>query len=194
MMKRIALTGNIGSGKTTVTEIFKILGVPVFNADKAGHELLGKADVMDEVRSLFGDCVFKDNRIDRAALALQVFNDKDKLTALNYIIHPRVFDSFNGFCAAHKNASYILFESALIFENNYTPLFDEIILVYAPEDIRLKRLMQRDNTSEAAVKARMKNQLDDSQKLDKVSHVIVNDDKTLIVPQVIKMHELFNAG
>lgn len=193
-MKKIALTGNIGSGKTTVTEIFNILGVPVFNADITGHELLCKVDVIDEVRGLFGDGVFKDNRIDRAALASVVFNDKYKLTALTNIIHPRIFNSFNGFCTAYKYASYVLFESALIFENNYTSLFDEIVLVYAPEEVRLKRLMQRDNTSEVAVKARMKNQLDDTLKLDKVRHVIVNDDNTLIVPQVLKMHKLFNAG
>ncbi len=192
-MKNIALTGNIGSGKTTVTEIFKILGVPVFNADLTGHELLCKVDVMDEVRGLFGDGVFKDNRIDRAALASVVFNDKEKLTALNNIIHPLVFDSFKNFCSVHKHSPYVLFESALIFENNYTSFFDEIILVYAPEDVRLKRLMQRENTSEAAVKARMKNQLNDCQKLEKVSHVIVNDDKTLVIPQVLKMHGLFIA-
>ncbi|OPZ96478.1 MAG: Dephospho-CoA kinase [Bacteroidetes bacterium ADurb.Bin408] len=192
-MKKIALTGNIGSGKTLVANIFQRLGAPVFNADKAGHTLLGDKDVKTQVKALFGTDIFTDNNINRAALASVVFNDKTKLEALNCIIHPKVFDCFKDFCVLHEKSPYVLFESALIFENNYQSFFDDIVLVYAPEDIRLKRLMLRDNNSEAAVKARMNNQLDDDMKRDKVSYIILNDDKTLVLPQVLKLHDIFKG-
>ena len=160
-MKKIALTGNIGSGKSTVARIFEILDVPVYNADNIGHDLLLEKKVIEKVVELFGSKVTNDGTIDRKSLAKIVFNNTDALEKLNAIIHPRVLADFHTFAASIPKKSYVIFESALIYESDLIHFFDECILVYAPAELKINRVMKRDACNRNSVIARFSHQIDD---------------------------------
>jgi len=192
-MNKIALTGNIGSGKSTVARVFEILGVPVFRADIVGHNILLNKDIAVKVAVLFGDDVINNGKIDRKALAGIVFKNNEALRKLNAIIHPRVLDDFHKFAKTFDKKKYVIFESALIYEADLKQLFDDNILVYAPAWLKIKRVMKRDNCNSNSVISRLSNQIDDDLKLQDSNHVIVNDDISLVIPQIIELHKVFEG-
>jgi len=192
-MLKIGLTGNIGSGKSTVSRIFETLGVPVYRSDDEAKKILDKAEVTEKVKQLFGSEILDENgKINRGKLAAIVFSDKIKISNLNNIIHPLVMDDFKEWTVAHLEYSYIIMESAILFETNFSSLFDKIIFVSAPETVRINRIMLRDRVDAAHVKIRIKQQLSEKDKIKKADFVIVNDDKSLIITQVLKIHAELN--
>ena len=189
-MKRIGLTGNIGTGKSTVAGIFEILGVPVYHADKRSRDFLDSEEVKVQISSLFGKHVINSRQeVDRMALAEIVFSDKAKLSALNAILHPLIEEDFDQWCSSHQDQDYIMQEAAILFESGFNRLFDATILVTAPEKICIARVMKRDNVRREMVMDRMRNQWPQGEKQKLADYEIINDEKTMVIPQVLAIHQ-----
>ncbi|MEW6469420.1 MAG: dephospho-CoA kinase [Bacteroidota bacterium] len=191
-MLRIGLTGGIGSGKTTVGKIFSALGVPVYLADEAGKALLHTPAIRDQVAALLGKEVLDESgNIDRRRVAARVFADPKKLEQLNALIHPAVRRDFEDW-AARQQSRYVIREAAILFESGSDADLDGVIAVSSPEHLRIKRVMQRDGVTEEEVRARMRHQWSDEEKIGRSQYVIVNDERELVIPQVLKLHQLFS--
>lgn len=192
-MKRIGLTGNIGTGKSTVARIFEILGIPVYHADKQAREILESETVKAQLADLFGKRVLDTmNQIDRKALASIVFNDKDKLSILNELVHPLVEEDFFRWCNEHASHNYILQEAAILFESGFDRLFDANILVTAPEELCIARVMARDGIGKEMVSDRMRNQWPQEKKRALADYEISNDEISMVIPQVLSIHQELN--
>jgi dephospho-CoA kinase len=189
-MRRIGLTGNIGTGKSTVARIFEILGVPVYHADKQAKELMEQDKVKEQISLLFGKhLVNSSKQIDRKALAAIVFTDKDKLALLNNLIHPLVEEDFEKWSQHYVEKPYILHEAAILFESGFNRLFEANILVTAPEALCISRVMVRDGVSNEMVVNRMSNQWSQEQKQKIADYLVVNDEKSMVIPQVLANHK-----
>ena len=191
-MKKIGITGGIGSGKTTVCEIFKLLGVPVFHADVEAKTLQNNNEhIRDALIQHFGQHIYSnDGLLDRKKLAALIFNDAKALENVNSIIHPAVRHSFLKWADNHQNASYVLYEAAILFESGYASDFDLNILVLASEKVRIERVIRRDHLSEEHVKQRINNQMTDAQKVKMADYIIENDNGKLLFPQIIMLDKL----
>ena len=188
-MIRVGLTGGIGSGKTTVARVFRTLGIPVFEADAEGRRIMQEdAAVIKAVTERFGTSVVRNGAIDRATLASIVFKDPSALKDLNAIIHPAVRTGFLRW-AAEQNAPYVIMEAAVMAENGGHRTMDQVIVVTAPAELRIQRVMARDGVGRDAVDARMANQVGDAERLKLADHVIHNDDLQLVIPQVLAVHQ-----
>jgi len=192
-MLNIGITGNIGSGKTTVCKLFAILGVPVYYADDRGRAISNEnIEVVKKVKALLGSDIYNENQeLNRSAVAEIVFNDKEKLAALNAIIHPAVAEDSNKWFSEQqsKGKPYALKEAALLVENESYKKLDKLIVVSAPLELRLERVMSRDKTNRDQVEARMKNQLSNEEKEKVADFVIINDGKEALIPQVVAIHK-----
>jgi len=188
-MIKVGLTGNIGSGKSTITEIFKVLGVPVFHADVEAKLLFQEVEVKDELLKLFGQNIFTNGEVDRPKLASFVFNDSKALHTLNSIIHPRVRQKLFNWLETKEDHPYIIQEAAILFESGFSDFFDKTILVSCPDEVAIKRVIARDGVSEDEVKQRIRNQWPERKKLKLSDYIINNDGKELVIPQVLKIHE-----
>jgi dephospho-CoA kinase len=189
-MIRIGLTGNIGTGKSTVARIFEILGVPVYHADKQAREIVNSDKVTEQIILLFGRLVLDfHNQIDRKALAEIVFSNKEKLSDLNNLIHPLVEEDFTQWCLQYKDQKYILQEAAILFESGFDRLFDANILVTAPQDLCISRVMYRDGITKEMVNCRIQNQWSQDKKLAMADYEINNDGVMMVIPQVLAIHK-----
>ena len=189
-MIRIGLTGNIGTGKSTVAHVFETLGVPVYHADIQAKKLLDTKEVTQQVSILFGNQVVNSQQqIDRKALAFIVFNNTEKLAQLNHLIHPLVKEDFLQWCKLQHNPIYVVHEAAILFENGFNTLFNSNILVWAPDELCISRVMVRDQVSKQMVVERMRNQWTQARKRALADYTIVNDDQTMVIPQVVAIHE-----
>jgi dephospho-CoA kinase len=183
----IGLTGGIGSGKSTVSRLFSILGCAVFNSDKAGRDAYLRADVKEKVIRLLGESVFlSDGSVDRTAVSERVFNDPELLRALNHIIHPAVLEATAAFAASHPN-ELIVKESALLFEAGIADQCDAVVVVTAPERVRIDRVTRRDKADEKAVRNRIRHQMPEEKKTEAADFVIVNDGEVPLIPQVMEV-------
>jgi len=191
-MKKIGITGGIGSGKTTVCEIFKLLGVPVFHADDEAKNLQNNdLHIRELLIKLFGKHIyFPGGLLDRKKLAGLIFNDSDALAKVNSIIHPAVRKSFLKWTDNHQDADYILYEAAILLESGYASDFDRTILVLADERVRIERVIKRDHVSEELVKQRISNQMPEAQKIKMVDFIIENSNEKLLFPQIIQLDKL----
>jgi dephospho-CoA kinase len=193
-MIKTGITGNIGSGKSTVARLFAMLDVPVFYADLQARHISEQKDVLEEIRQTFGNEVVGENgSLDRKQLGSIVFKNADQLTLLNKIIHPRVINSYNEWCGQHANVPYILHESAILFESGLAYLCDKVIVVSAPEEVRINRVMNRDFLSRKEVLARMSNQWTETKLLILADFEIVNDDCMSLIEQVATIHAFLNS-
>jgi len=194
-MKRIGLTGNIGTGKSTVARIFEILGVPVYHADNQAKKIINSIKAKDQIILKFGSSIVNSqDQIDRKELAKLVFSDKRKLESLNAIIHPLVEADFSEWCVVNQNNNYILHEAAIVFESGFDKLFDSIILVTAPINLCIARVMKRDSVTSEMVLNRMQNQWPQEKMLGLADYLIVNDENTMVTPQVLAIHsEILNS-
>jgi dephospho-CoA kinase len=190
-MLKIGLTGGIGSGKTTVSQIFKILGVPVFDADTAAKEAMEHNPVLKEkLINTFGAAVFVEHKLNRKYLADIVFNDAHQLDVLNALVHPITIAAAADWFAT-QNSPYVIKEAALIFEAGAGVGLDYIIGVFAPTALRIKRVMDRDHLSREEVLSRMNRQIDDQIKMKLCDFVIQNNNQALLTKQVLELHEKF---
>ena len=189
-MFKLGLTGGIGSGKTLVCQIFEKLGIPVYYADSAARDLMNKdAELMAGIRRMFGDEAYGDKGLDRKYLAESVFGDQKKLNGLNQLVHPAVRKDFIGWSKAQEGAPYVIEEAAILFESRASEGMDLSVLVYAPEELRISRVMERDGVEREAVLKRMEHQMSEEKKMEMADHVLVNDGKRMILPQVVELHK-----
>lgn len=177
MAKIIGLTGGIGSGKTTIMKYIESLGYKVYYSDEAGKKVMLQKEVIEKVASLLGkEVLFDDGNLNRKVIAEKVFSNKEKLSQLNAIIHPAVARDFEVFVSKLEENEIVVKESALLFETKMNESCDITILVTAPENIRIQRVIQRDAISEFEVKQRIKNQMPEEDKIQKADFVINNLD------------------
>jgi dephospho-CoA kinase len=191
-MIKVGITGGIGSGKSIVCEVFKILGVPVFLADNVARDLQQNDNqVRSYLINLFGESIYSQGgMLDRKKLAHLIFNNKELMTKVNQIIHPVVRENFDKWAGMHADNEYIIYEAAILFESGYYKDFDLNILVIADENIRIKRVMQRDNSSEESVRQRINNQMKDAEKMKMADYVVENNEKSLLIPQIIELDKV----
>ena len=184
----VGVTGGIGSGKSTFCNLFKILGVPVFEADKVGKEVLDKNDkVKSEIIRLFGDGIYSpDGMINRKKLAGIIFNDEIQLRKVNEIVHPAVRNEYQNWLRK-QHAAYVIHEAAILFESGFYKMMDYTILITAPEQQRIEWVMQRDGVSEKQVRERMARQWPDDEKQKLADIVLHNNNRDLIIPGIIKL-------
>ncbi len=183
----VGITGGIGSGKSTVCEIFKILGAPVFEADKVARNLMNENSVIRQnLVEWFGNEIYSGNLLNRKLLAEHIFNDNSLLNKVNSLVHPIVREEFEKWKNS-QNTVYSVYEAAILFESGFYKLMDFTVLITAPEQIRINRVMKRDNLSPDQVLARIKNQWSDEEKRKLATVVIINDNKNLIIPQIIEI-------
>lgn len=191
-MKIVGLTGNIGAGKSTIARIFRELGVPVFDSDWAGKNILRTDNsVLNQIKNIFGDSVFQGNQIDRRRLADTVFGHPEKLEQLNQIIHPVVKAHFDNW-VSRQSAPFVIREAAIMIESGSYLDLDAMILVTCPEEIRIRRVINRDSVTKEQVLARMESQLPEEEKKEKATFIIVNDGKELVIPQVLNIVKKIN--
>lgn len=190
-MIRVGLTGGIGSGKTTVAKLFEALGIPVYYADDAARRLLNtNAGLKEAMITHFGEATYINGELDRKYLASIVFNNKEKLDLLNSLTHPITIRDAEEWMSK-QTTPYAIKEAAILFESGAGEKLDYVIGVYAPQHIRIKRVMERDGLSTDEVLKRISRQIDEEMKMKLCNFVITNNDKLLVLPQVIKLHEQF---
>ncbi len=195
-MLKIGITGGIGSGKTTVSKVFEILGIPVFYADDVAKSVMQTDELLiKNIKETFGSGAYdSDQALNRKFLADIVFNDVQKLEKLNKLVHPAVFRAFDVWLAVQRKVPYILKEAALLFESGSYKLCDKNILVTSPEELKIKRVMLRDNISADQVKDRINKQYSEAQGIKLADFIIRNDEQQLLIPQVLRLHERFVNG
>lgn len=174
MTKIIGLTGGIGSGKSSIAKHIESLGIPVYIADTEAKKILDTADVIAKVIALFGDDILEKDKIDRKKIAALVFQDPEKLKKYNAIIHPEVYLHFQNWVKQHNNYPLVVKEAAILFESGSYKDCDKIILVTAPKENRIQRVMKRDAVTREAVEQRMSHQWDDETKKSMSDFVIEN--------------------
>lgn len=193
-MYKVGITGGIGSGKTTVCKVFEVLGIPIFYADTEAKNMMVEDELLIEaIKSTFGEeSYFEEGKLNNKHIAGIVFNNEAELAKLNALVHPAVFRAFDRWEAnVNPNAPYTLKEAALLFESGSYKMCDTTILVTAPTDVKINRVMQRDNSTAEQVKARMDKQMSDDEKTKMANHFIMNDEAHSIIKQVLALHKEF---
>lgn len=191
-MKKIGITGGIGSGKTYVSKVFKCLGIPVFNADMEAKKLISNSDkLIKSIKNEFGNDIFNDYKLNKKKLASIVFSNSNKLSKLNSLVHPIVKEEFLNW-QLKKKSPYVIKEAAILFESNSNIDLDYIICVTAPIDIRINRVKKRDGLSYQEIKNRIENQISQEEKVNLSDYIIVNDGLQTLLPKILKLHQLFS--
>jgi dephospho-CoA kinase len=188
-MIRVGITGGIGSGKSWICQVFARLGIPVYNADTAAR-LITENDraIRKELINLLGNDVYTGKSLNRSRMAEIIFNNRELLKKVNHIIHPAVVIDFRNWCNAMAGFPYIVQESAILFESELYRMFDFIVLVTAPEEVRFRRVINRYGMTAEKINSIMKNQLPEKEISVRSHLVIKNDDKTLVLPPILKFH------
>ena len=195
-MLTVGITGGIGSGKSTVCRVFRVLGIPVFQADNVARRLQDEdANIRSKLIEYFGPDIYTENNLlNRKKLAGIIFNSPVDLERVNHLIHPAVHKEFENWKAKMTCYPYVLYEAAILFETGSASRFDYTILVVTDENERLQRVMKRDNLSSEAILQRMRNQMQDSEKIKLASHIIKNNDNQLIIPQILILDQFFKSN
>ena len=192
-MLKVGITGNIGGGKTTVSKIFEVLGIPVFYADDAAKTVMvTDAVLISSLKATFGsEAYFEDGSLNRKYIANIVFNNETELAKLNGLVHPAVFRAFDAWVSGVKDVPYVLKEAALLFESTSYKMCDLSIMVTAPLEMRIERVMKRDNLTRAEVESRNARQFTEEKKVQLANYIIKNDGSELVIPQVLELHRQF---
>jgi dephospho-CoA kinase len=187
-MLKVGLTGGIGSGKSTVAEIFAQLKIPIYLSDDRAKDLMvNNSSVKSAVISLFGKESYVDGELNRTFIASKVFSDQKELEKLNAIVHPALKTDFENWCK-NQTSIYVVKEAAILFESGANKGLDKVILVEAPKEMRIKRVMERDKVARNLVLARMDKQWSDKRKSELSDYIIQNDGLHLVLEQVLKIH------
>lgn len=192
-MFKVGITGNIGSGKTTISKVFELLGVPVFYADDhAKNVMVHDAELISGIKEGFGkESYFEDGSLNRKHIAGIVFNNDAELLKLNALVHPATFRAFDNWLALQHNVPYVMKEAALLFESDSYKLCDRTVMVAAPLDLRLSRVLKRDNITRADAESRDAKQFSEEKKIELADDLIRNDETQLVIPQILALHQLY---
>lgn len=185
MPKTIGITGGIGSGKSIVSKIVQLMGYPVYSSDQRAKDIMHENQtVIAGLKELFGEEAYLNSTLNRPYIATQIFQDDSKRTAMNQLVHPAVREDFQNWVKMQK--SPLLFqESALLFETGNYKSFDAVILVSAPEEIRMQRVKERDQLTDEQVRSRFNAQMPEEEKMKLTTNIINNDGNHLLVPQIL---------
>ena len=193
-MITVGITGSIGSGKSVVCKLFAMLGIPVYDSDSRAKSLMNSdPQLAESLMQRFGKECFRDGTLDRKFLADRVFGDSGALADLNALVHPAVTRDFTNWAQA-ADSRYVIVESAIMYESGLDRVVDYVVAVTAPMQVRIRRAVLRDNSSEKNIRNRMQHQMDDEALTAAADFVIVNDDKTLLWPQVLKLDSIFSRS
>jgi len=176
MTKIIGLTGGMGSGKTTIANHLNSLGIPVYNSDYQAKKILNLPETVESLKLVFGDVIFTNELLDKEKLSKIVFKNPEQLKLLNQIIHPAVKFDFENWLKANKNSPLVIKEAAILFESGSYKNCDVIISVSAPQEIRIQRVIARDQLTYDEVMFRINNQWTDEMRNEKSDYVIDNQD------------------
>jgi len=191
-MLKIGLTGGLGSGKTMVSKIFASLGIPVFYADDIAKKIMNEDEVLkQEIINLFGKEAYKET-LNRKHIAEVVYKNTFKLEQLNALVHPRTIAAANEWMQK-QNSPYIIKEAALMFEAGAAVNLNYIIGVYAPQNLRINRVMKRNHFTREQILERINNQIDETIKMKLCDFIIINDEQQAILPQILHLHKKFLA-
>lgn len=188
-MLRVGLTGGIGSGKSVVAEIFRSIGIPVYNADREAKRLMNSdPEIREAIIGAFGEESYQGTVINRSFLVSNVFHDDEKLSVLNAIVHPATIADAKKWMS-RQTSPYAIKEAAIIFETGADKYLDYVIGVRAPEALRVQRVMKRDGRTREEVYRWMSKQMDEKEKISRCDFVIENDGEHLLIPQVVALHK-----
>jgi len=189
MILRVGLTGGLGSGKSTVAQIFEVLGIPVYYADIAAKKIMNEdEDLRAAIINIFGKQAYANNILDRKYISSIVFSDPAKLEQLNALVHPATKKDGEAWMQ-QQTSPYAIHEAALIFEAKVSDRLDLVIGVSSPIELRIKRAVERDKVSREEILKRMDQQLDEELKMSKCDFILINDEQQLLIPQVLELHE-----
>lgn len=194
-MLQIGITGGIGSGKSTVATVFHCLGIPVYDADRHAKALMTTdGNLKESIRKEFGTLSFTDQgQLNRNFLASEVFPNQEKLKRLNQLVHPRVAEDYQKWFNVQQNrrCPYVVKEAALLYDSGSNRLLDKVIVVAAPDSVRMERVKERDKRSDLDIETIMKRQMPQEEMIQRADFVVENDGKSMILPQILKLHQLF---
>lgn len=194
-MISIAITGGIGSGKTYVSTLLQQRGIPIYNADTEAKRLMASdPDIRKDLIALLGDEVYQDGALNKPLLAGYLFSSPEHVRQINAIVHPRVKADFHQWLKARENFAFAGIESAILFEAGFQDCVDYVVMVYAPETLRLERAMKRDAASERQIRDRMAAQMDEEQKREKSHFVILNDGSSSLDAQLAELLEILKTS
>lgn len=189
-MFQVGITGGIGSGKTLVCSVFERLGIPVYYADSAAKWIMDhEPPVKKEIGELLGAASYRGDRLDREYVAGRVFRDPELLERLNGIVHPAVRKHYMQWVKEQSGVPYVIEEAAILFESGAHRFLDLTVLVYSPEDLRIRRVMERDGVSEEEVRLRMNRQMGEEEKKRFADETLMNDENEMLLPQIIALHQ-----
>jgi dephospho-CoA kinase len=191
---QIGVTGGIGSGKSMVCKILACLGAPVYDADSHAKNLMTTDGILiSNIKKEFGELSYNtDGSLNRKYLSTSVFNDADKLETLNSLVHPRVAHDYARWLSEHSNHPYVVKEAALLYEAGSYKQLDRIIVVTAPDEMRIGRVLKRDpHRSKEQIRAIIGQQMPQVEKMKRADFVVVNDETILLIPQVLGLHAAF---
>lgn len=190
-MLRIGITGGIGSGKSTVAQIFNVLGIPVYSSDDAAKRLMNEdQELKNNIVKSFGKESYSNGKLNRKYLAEQAFKGRAKIELLNSLVHPATIKDAAGWMEK-QTAPYVIKEAALIFESGSDKFLDAVIGIKSPLSLRIERTMKRNNVAAGDIEARIKLQMDEDEKMALCDYIIVNDERQMLIPQVLLLHEKF---
>lgn len=188
MTIKVGITGGIGSGKSVVSHLLEVMGIPVYVSDTESKRLTATDLVIrKELCNLVGEEVFKGDELNKPLLVSYLFSSSDHAQRVNHIIHPRVKEDFRRWTQQNAACDMVGLESAILIESGFADEVDVVVMVYAPLEVRIKRAMQRDNSSREPIMKRIQSQMDDEEKRKQAAHVIINDGETPLMPQVLEL-------
>lgn len=186
MAIKIGITGGIGSGKSVVSRLLEVMGIPVYISDTESKRLtVSDPSIRRELIALLGEEVYVGGELNRPLLASYIFGNPEHIHTVNGIIHPRVRDDFRNWVGRHSACPIVAMESAILIESGFSDEVDVVMMVYASEEVRIARAMRRDAASRDLVERRISSQMSDEEKRDRANFVIVNDGETPLIPQVL---------
>ncbi len=185
---KLGITGGIGSGKTSVCRVFEVLGISVFSADREAQEIMQNDEVIiNTINSITGKDLYKNGSLNRKELASIIFNDKTILMKVNSLVHPAVSDHFTKWTLI-QTSPYVIMEAAILFESGASAAVDKIATVVAPVEQRVKRVILRNKLSHEEVVERMRNQMNDEERIRQSDYIIYNSENDMIIPPILKIH------
>ncbi len=194
-MKKVGVTGGIGSGKSLVCKIFRCLNVPVFFADDEANILLETdKEIRLALTGFFSKELYLSGKLNKQMLADLIFSDRKNMDIVNNTIHPAVLERFTEWCTCQTKSAYVIMEAAIIFETGTDRFLDKVINISAPEAIRIERVCKRDGVSKEKVIERINNQLTEKERKEKADINLVNDGKEMLLPQVLEVHKLLSGN
>lgn len=186
---KLGVTGGIGSGKTSVCRVFNVLGIPVFSADPAARQIMeNDGYVKENINSITGENMYLNGILNRKKLAELIFNDNSLLTKVNELVHPVVLENFK-IWVLQQHAPYVIMEAAILFESGASKLVDKIATVVAPIEERIQRVILRNNLTKEQVLERIRNQMNDDERIRLSDYIIRNSENDMIIPAILEIHD-----